>query len=134
MGSPSFEVLTETWAAGVSGGALGPEREDRHFRGVGWILSSRSRVLDLCTGMQEPWVLLMARVLPSGWGESSAPGRGSFSTEPFSCFPGHLGASAQDLLGVCVELTGLTWLWACFLGRAIRPALGPLSGPHGVST
>lgn len=102
----------------------------------GWWIDSASRfqILDLCTGIQEAWFLLMAPALPSGWDDSFAcsgpqpPLQGSFRMETSSCFPGNLGISIQALF------VGLVWADRLSAssgtpapsGRAIRPALGSL--------
>lgn len=132
VSSLSFEVLIKTL------GSWPLRRNSRKGRWIvqGWWIdsASRSQILDLCTGIQEAWFLLMAPALPNGWGEFFArsgpwpPLPESFRTETSSCFPGNLGISVQALF------EGLVWADRLSTssgtpapsGRAIRPALGSL--------
>lgn len=132
MSSLSFEVLIKT----LGSRPLWRNSRKRRWTVQGWWMDSvsRSQILDLCTGIQEAWFLLMAPALPSGWGEFFAhsgprpPLPGSFRTKTSSCFPGNLGISFQTLF------VGLVWADRLSTssgtpapsGRAIRSALGSL--------
>lgn len=126
MSSLTFEVFTlRPWAAGLFGGAL--EREDGPYRGGGQTSVSGFWILDLCTGTQKTWSLLMALAfVPSGSRPPLPAGAGGFRMETSSCFPGHFSSSVQGLI------VGLVWVdrpstssgVPARPGRMIRPALG----------